>query len=262
MSAPTTAALVALTGVDKSYRNGEIVTPVLHGIDLRIAGGEYVALMGPSGSGKSTLMNLLGLLDRADSGHQTLAGRDVTGLNAAQQAEMRSRTIGFVFQGFNLLKRMTVVENVALPMLYAGESRKAARERALRLLAQVGLAQLDHRLPSQLSGGQQQRVAIARALANRPPLLLADEPTGNLDTQTTEEVLALMGTLNREQGLSIVVVTHENDVAAHAKRLVRLKDGRIVSDALQAPTLTSFAAPEGGAGRPSDGPADGPPRTR
>ncbi len=228
-----TEPLIELAGVDKSYRNGEVVTPVLHGIDLRIGAGEYVALMGPSGSGKSTLMNLLGLLDRADAGRQTLAGRDVTGLSAAEQATVRNRTIGFVFQGFNLLKRMTVAENVALPMLYAGRARKAARERATDLLAQVGLADLGHRLPSQLSGGQQQRVAIARALANQPPLLLADEPTGNLDTQTTEEVLALMGALNREQGLSIVVVTHENDVAAHAARLVRLKDGRIVSDVKQ-----------------------------
>ena len=247
------ASLIELARVDKSYRNGEIVTPVLHGIDLRIDGGEYVALMGPSGSGKSTLMNLLGLLDRADRGHQTLAGHDVTGLNTAEQAAMRNRTIGFVFQGFNLLKRMTVAENVALPLLYGGASRRVARTRALELLAQVGLQQLDHRLPSQLSGGQQQRVAIARALANRPRLLLADEPTGNLDTQTTEEVLALMGTLNREQGLSIVVVTHENDVAAHARRLVRLKDGRIVSDQVQrVPMPTSLAVPRGGAGRPWD----------
>jgi ABC-type lipoprotein export system ATPase subunit len=186
--------------------------------------------MGPSGSGKSTLMNLLGLLDRADSGRQTLAGRDVTGLDAAEQAELRNRSIGFVFQGFNLLKRMSIAENVALPMLYAGRSRRESRVRALELLGQVGLGSLGERLPSQLSGGQQQRVAIARALANRPPLLLADEPTGNLDTQTTDEVLALLDGLNRDQGLSSVIVTHENDVAAHARRLVRLKDGRVVYD--------------------------------
>ena len=224
------SALISLTGVAKSYRNGEIVTPVLHGIQLTVAAGEYVALMGPSGSGKSTLMNLLGLLDRADSGHYHLAGRDVTQLNAAQQAEVRNQTMGFVFQSFNLLKRMNVAENVALPLLYAGSSRKAARARAQELLAQVGLDGLAHRLPSQLSGGQQQRVAIARALACKPPLLLADEPTGNLDTQTTEDVLSLLDSLNAEHGLTIVVVTHENDVAAHARRLVRLKDGRVVFD--------------------------------
>ena len=223
-------ALITLQGVAKSYRNGEVVTPVLHGIDLAVAAGEYVALMGPSGSGKSTLMNLLGLLDRADAGHYGLNGRDVTQLSAAQQAAVRNQTIGFVFQSFNLLKRMNVIENVALPLLYAGQSRRDARQRAQALLEQVGLGTLAHRLPSQLSGGQQQRVAIARALACKPPLLLADEPTGNLDTQTTEEVLALLGALNRDQGLTIVVVTHENDVAAHAKRLVRLKDGRVVYD--------------------------------
>ncbi len=222
--------LLALQGVTKSYRNGEVLTPVLHGIDLNVEPGEYVALMGPSGSGKSTLMNLLGLLDRADAGHYALAGRDVTQLSAAQQAEVRNRTVGFVFQSFNLLKRMNVAENVALPLLYSGASRSAARARAQELLAQVGLETFAKRLPSQLSGGQQQRVAIARALANHPPLLLADEPTGNLDTQTTQEVLALLDTLNREHGLTIVVVTHETDVAAHARRLVRLKDGRVVYD--------------------------------
>ena len=204
---------------------------MLHGIDLAVAQGEYVALMGPSGSGKSTLMNLLGLLDRADAGQYRLGGRDVTQLSAAQQAEVRNHTIGFVFQSFNLLKRKNVVENVALPLLYAGATRAAARARAHELLAQLGLGELARRLPSQLSGGQQQRVAVARALANRPPLLLADEPTGNLDTQTAQDMLALLGKLNREQGLTIVVVTHENDVAAHAARLVRLKDGRVVYDA-------------------------------
>jgi ABC-type lipoprotein export system ATPase subunit len=222
--------VIQLQAVNKSYRNGEIVTPVLYDITLTVGAGEYVALMGPSGSGKSTLMNLLGLLDRADSGQYLLAGRDVTQLDAAQQAEVRNQTIGFVFQSFNLLKRMNVLENVALPLLYAGQSRSAARARAQELLDQVGLGPLSKRLPSQLSGGQQQRVAIARSLTCSPPLLLADEPTGNLDTQTAEDVLALLDALNRDQGLSIVLVTHENDVAAHAKRLVRLKDGRVVYD--------------------------------
>ena len=223
-------SLIELSGIGKSYVNGDVVTPVLFDIDLQVRQGDYVALMGPSGSGKSTLMNLLGLLDRADRGHYHLQGRDVTGLNAAQHAQVRNQTMGFVFQSFNLLKRMSVLENVALPLLYAGQGRAKARVRAKELLDQVGLADLGHRMPNQLSGGQQQRVAIARALVNSPPLLLADEPTGNLDTRTTLEVLELFGELNRQQGLTIVVVTHEPDVALHAKRLVRLKDGRVVYD--------------------------------
>jgi len=227
-------SLIELSGISKSYRTGDVVTPVLFDIDLQVSQGDYVALMGPSGSGKSTLMNLLGLLDRADGGHYRLDRQDVTGLSAAQHAEVRNRTIGFVFQSFNLLKRMNVLENVALPLLYAGQSRAAARKRAQEVLDQVGLATLGHRMPNQLSGGQQQRVAIARSLVNRPPLLLADEPTGNLDTKTTNEVLEVIGQLNREQGLTIVIVTHEADVARHAKRLVKLKDGVVVYDGIPA----------------------------
>ena len=227
-------SLIELSGISKSYRTGDVVTPVLFDIDLQVSQGDYVALMGPSGSGKSTLMNLLGLLDRADGGHYRLDGQDVTGLSAAQHAEVRNRTIGFVFQSFNLLKRMNVLENVALPLLYAGQSRAAARKRAQEVLDQVGLATMGHRMQNQLSGGQQQRVAIARSLVNRPPLLLADEPTGNLDTKTTNEVLEVIGHLNREQGLTIVIVTHEADVARHAKRLVKLKDGVVVYDGIPA----------------------------
>jgi putative ABC transport system ATP-binding protein len=229
--------LLSLQGITKSYRTGDVVTPVLHGISLQIDRGEYVAIMGQSGSGKSTLMNIVGLLDVADGGSYLLNGQDVTTLNASQHAEIRNRTIGFVFQSFNLLKRMTVLENVALPLIYAGKSRNESRQRAQDLLARVGLAQLGHRMPNQLSGGQQQRVAIARALVNDPPLLLADEPTGNLDTHTTEEVLAVIQELNVERGLTIMIVTHEHDVAQHAKRLVRLKDGVVVFDGAPAEAL-------------------------
>jgi len=226
--------LIHLDGIVKGYRNGDVITPVLHGITLGVARGEYVALMGPSGSGKSTLMNLLGLLDRADGGRYELDGQDVTALDASAQAQVRNRTIGFVFQSYNLLKRMNVLENVALPLVYAGRSRGEAKQRAQALLQRVGLAELGQRMPNQLSGGQQQRVAIARALVNNPPLLLADEPTGNLDSRTTDEVLAILEQLNRDEGLSIVIVTHESDVAAHAKRLVRLRDGRVVYDGVPA----------------------------
>ena len=226
--------LIGLRGITKSYRTGGVATPVLHGIDLDIDRGEYVAIMGQSGSGKSTLMNVLGLLDNADGGSYRLDGGDVTALGAARLAEVRNRTIGFVFQSFNLLKRMTVLENVALPLIYAGVGRAEAKRRAQQQLDRVGLSALGGHMPNQLSGGQQQRVAIARALVNDPPLLLADEPTGNLDTRTTAEVLSVIGDLNRERGLTIVLVTHEPDVAEHAQRLVRLKDGVVVFDGVPA----------------------------
>lgn len=226
--------LLSLTGITKSYRAGEIVTPVLHGVDLHIGQGEYVAIMGQSGSGKSTLMNLLGLLDRPDAGLYALNGKDVTGLSAADQAEMRNRTIGFVFQSFNLLKRFNILENVALPLIYAGMGRSAARTKAAEMLGRVGLGALVSRMPNQLSGGQQQRVAIARALINDPPMLLADEPTGNLDTRTTEEVLSIFTDLNRDRGLTIILVTHEPDVAERAQRLIRLQDGKVIFDGMPA----------------------------
>jgi len=230
VSASSGQAVLALHGITKSYRTGDVVTPVLHGIDLSVQRGDYLALMGSSGSGKSTLMNLMGLLDRCDEGQLLLQGRDVSQLSTAEHASLRNREIGFVFQSFNLLKRMSVLDNVALPLIYAGKSRSVARARAQTLLGQVGLGDLAKRMPNQLSGGQQQRVAIARSLANEAPLLLADEPTGNLDTQTTVEVLAILERLNREMGLTIVLVTHEPDVALQAKRLVRLKDGRVAFD--------------------------------
>ena len=224
-------ALIDIRRITKHYVTpGGVDVPVLHGVDLAIARGEFVAVMGHSGSGKSTLMNILGCLDSASGGDFLLDGRDVGKLSDAQLAQLRNRSIGFVFQGFNLLKRMTALDNVALPLAYAGVARGEARRRARTRLEQTGLGELVKRLPNQLSGGQQQRVAIARALVMDPPLLLADEPTGNLDSETAKEILDLFVALNRESGTTIVVVTHEADVAARARRLVRLKDGVVTYD--------------------------------
>ncbi|MEP7085302.1 MAG: ABC transporter ATP-binding protein, partial [Betaproteobacteria bacterium] len=221
---------------------GGVDVPVLHGIDLVIPEGDFVAIMGHSGSGKSTLMNILGCLDSPTTGRFALAGRDVAGLSDAELAAVRNRTVGFVFQGFNLLKRMSALDNVALPLGYAGIPRREARRRARAKLEQTGLGALAERLPNQLSGGQQQRVAIARALVMEPALVLADEPTGNLDTQTGNEIMDVFVRLNREQRMTVVLVTHESDIAARADRLVRLKDGVITYDGPAAAGLGATGA--------------------
>jgi putative ABC transport system ATP-binding protein len=221
--------VIRVAGLGKSYRTAAGLFPALKGVDLSIQPGEFVAIMGPSGSGKSTFMNLLGCLDTPSSGDYFLTGRNVAHLRNDELAMLRNRTIGFVFQGFNLLPRMNLQDNVALPLVYAGSDRETRRARARTLLDRVGLAAYADSLPSRISGGQQQRVAIARALVNQPSLILADEPTGNLDSHTSEEIMALFGELNRE-GITIVLVTHENDIAAHAGRQVRFLDGHIVSD--------------------------------
>lgn len=222
--------LIALTDIRKSYFNGDLETPVLHGVNVTINHGEFVAIMGQSGSGKSTLMNILGCLDTPTKGSYVLNGREVEKLSDNELAAVRNETIGFVFQGFNLLKRMPLVDNVALPLLYAGVNMMEARKRAAVKLQQTGLGEFLKRLPNQISGGQQQRVAISRALVCEPALILADEPTGNLDTATSSEIMNLFTRLNEEQGMSILIVTHEPDVAKYAKRLVRLKDGYVTYD--------------------------------
>ncbi|MDD5035349.1 MAG: ABC transporter ATP-binding protein [Methylococcaceae bacterium] len=204
--------------------------PVLKDIDFAIAAGEFVAIMGHSGSGKSTLMNVLGCLDTPSRGHYYLAGQDTAALSSDRLAELRNRIIGFVFQGFNLLPRVSIQDNVALPLLYADVVKSERRRRAQAMLERVGLGGYAERLPNQLSGGQQQRVAIARALVSNPQLILADEPTGNLDSQTSEEIMAIFGALNAENGITVVLVTHESDIADYSRRLIRIVDGRIAQD--------------------------------
>ncbi len=213
------------------YSLGDVEVAALRGVSLDIDAGEWVAIMGASGSGKSTFMNLLGCLDAPSRGSYRLRGRDVARMTSDERAEVRNREIGFVFQSFNLLPRTTALENVELPLFYGETPIEEQRARAREALAEVGLAGREDHVPSQLSGGQQQRVAIARALVTRPSLLLADEPTGNLDTQTSLEILGILSRLHRERGITIVMVTHEVDVAAHAQRVITFRDGVVVSDA-------------------------------
>jgi putative ABC transport system ATP-binding protein len=224
-------AIVSLIDIHKTYRTGEMEVPAVRGVSLEIKRGEFVALMGASGSGKSTLMNILGCLDRPTTGHYVLDGADVSGLDRDQLADIRNRKIGFVFQNFNLLSRTSARENVELPLIYSAQQLTNAElgKRADRVLVSLGLSGREDHHPSQLSGGQQQRVAIARALINEPEVLLADEPTGNLDSATSVEIMAIFQQLN-ERGITVVMVTHESDIAAYAKRNVMMRDGVILND--------------------------------
>jgi len=223
-------SLIELVDITKSYPLGDGDLQILKGIKLQIEMGEFVAIMGPSGSGKSTLMNILGCLDKPSSGTYSLDGRRVDGLSSDELAEIRNQKIGFVFQGFNLLSRTTALENVELPMVYANISAVERRKRAETALEKVGLKERLHHQPNQLSGGQQQRVAIARAIVNNAPIIFADEPTGNLDTKMSVEIMKLFRELNEESGRTIILVTHEEDIARYAKRIIKIVDGEIHSD--------------------------------
>lgn len=248
----TSAPIIAVRNLTKTYMLGQTRVRALKAISLAIYQGEFVAVMGPSGSGKSTFMNLIGCLDRPNEGEYWLAGKLVSHLSSDELATIRNRLIGFVFQNFNLLSRISALKNVTLPMIYAGVSKEEREFRGQRILHLVGLGDRMHHRPSQLSGGQQQRVAIARALVNGPALLLADEPTGNLDTRTSLEIMAVLQALN-EQGLTIVLVTHESDIARYAKREVTFRDGHIVRDE---PVLTPRSAKEDWAKLVKNAPAE------
>lgn len=224
------AVLIETKNLTKIYRLGEVTVNALQNVSLTVERDSFVAVMGESGSGKSTLMNLLGCLDRPTSGRYWLDGIPVEGLNRDQLAEIRNQKLGFVFQNFNLLPRMSAIENVQLPLLYTTRDVKGADERARRVLALVGLAGREQSLPTQLSGGQQQRIAIARALINEPEILLADEPTGQLDSHTSDEIMRIFQQLNQEHGITVIVVTHSDEVAGFARRIITFRDGRIISD--------------------------------
>ena len=244
VQAATGTATIHLDGVHKIYESGEMKVHALRGISLEIHKGEFVAIMGSSGSGKSTLMNILGCLDKPSRGHYYLDGTDVSGLSKAELAKIRSKKIGFVFQQFNLLARTSALENVELPTIYAGIPPDERAPRATEALTMVGLGERMGHFPSQLSGGQQQRVAIARALVNRPSILLADEPTGNLDSRTSVEIMEIFQKLNDEQGLTIIIVTHEPDIAAYAKRAMEFRDGRCRKDLIiQSRSIASEVLP-------------------
>ncbi|MCH8195198.1 MAG: ABC transporter ATP-binding protein [Chloroflexi bacterium] len=223
--------MIQVEALEKVYRLGSVDVPALRGVDISIRQGEMVAIMGPSGSGKSTLMNILGCLDRPTSGRYLLGGADVGAMNDNELAEIRRGRVGFVFQTFNLLTRMTAQENVELPLLYSGRDRRS--ERALEALERVGLGERARHRPTELSGGEQQRVAIARALVNQPSLILADEPTGNLDSKVGQEIMSIFGELNKNEGITVILVTHDADISAAARRVIGLRDGLVVRDEMQ-----------------------------
>jgi len=234
MTVQTMTPVIEVRHLYKDYQTAAGAFPVLKDVNLVVQPGDYLAIMGPSGSGKSTFMNILGCLDKPSAGEYFLDGHAVAKLDGSALARLRNKTIGFVFQGFNLLARSSLLDNVALPLVYSGVDKHTRHEKAAQVLAKVGLGNYLNSRPSQISGGQQQRVAIARALVNSPSLILADEPTGNLDSKTSEEIMQLFDSLNRE-GISIVLVTHETDIAEHASRQVRFLDGKIVQDSISQP---------------------------